>query len=164
MKQKWMLFIVVLLSLYSCAGNFSKGVKKDLSTGLSASYKGFSLEDVYMTDAKGNKMTSNEVALSTHFNIEASGVEHYTVDQGRVYPGCAIILTDKTGKEILNMADAFEEMKDGTTPDQANVLKATLNTGEPMVISETYHLSVRFYDKRNPENEIAATVDLKVIQ
>ena len=90
----------------------------------------------------------------------ATGVDYFSEKEGKVFPGCSIILIDKNKKEILNLPDAFADMTNGTTEAEAKTLQASLNTGEPMIAGETYHLHVRFYDKNKKENEIVADVEL----
>lgn len=160
MNRKIMLLAAICISLYSCSGGFSKGVKKDISTGLSASYNGFALEDIYLTDTKETRLSNNKIAMGSPLAVVATGVDHFVEKNGRVYPGCTIVLTDKAGKEVLNLPDAFADMKDGYTAAEAKVLQASLNTGDPMITGETYHLSVRFFDKNKKESEIVANVDL----
>lgn len=152
---------LLLLICFGC--NFSKGVKKDLSTGLSTSWNGFAVDDVYLT-VDGNKLSSNKVSLGKEILVVANGVENYEEKDNKVFPGCSIVLTDKEGKEILNVADAFADIKDGVAADKANMLTATLNTGSPMAVGETYHLKARFYDKQKEGSEIVATVDLLITE
>ncbi|OQY96878.1 MAG: hypothetical protein B6D37_01020 [Sphingobacteriales bacterium UTBCD1] len=154
--------IILLISLCmfsSC--HFSKGVKKDLNTGLSATYNGFEVDDIYLSDGNGTRLSNNKVTLGIPVKIVASGVKNFRLKEQNAYPGCTIILTDKNKKELLNLPDAFEG-QEGLAATQATELKATLNTGEPMVAGETYHLYVRFYDKESSENEIVSQVDIMV--
>lgn len=160
MKQKWILFATISLGLCSCSGGFSKGVKKDLTTGLSSSYNGFALDDIYLTNTKGSKLSDNKISLGTPLAIEVTGVDNFVEKDGKVFPGCTILLTDKAGKDILNLPDAFSEMTAGTSVAEAKTLQASVNTGSPMVVGETYHLSVRFFDKNKKESEIVSNVDL----
>jgi len=162
MYAKNILIFCILTLLVSCSGDFSKGVKQDLSTGLSTSYTGFSLEDIYLTDTKGTRLTDNKISIGSPLAVVAAGVDHFELKEGRVFPGCSILLTDKTGVEILKLPDAFEHVKDGYTKAEASVLSASLTTGAPMVAGETYHLSVRFYDKLKKDNEIVSSVDLRL--
>lgn len=157
-KISIILFTLSLSICFSC--NFSKGVKKDLGTGLSASYNGFGIDDIYLTDAAGNRLNNNKISLGSKIAIVATGVDYFSVKDGKVFPGCRIILTDKNKKEVLNLPDAFNEMTSGTTSAEAKTLQASLNTGDPMVVGKTYHLSVRFFDKNKKENEIVADVDI----
>ena len=159
MKQKQILISLLAIVIYSCGGGFSKGVKKDLSTGLSTSYNGFAVDEVYLT-VDENKLSNNKVALGKVVNIIANGVDYYQVKDGKVFPGCSILLTDTAGKEILNLPDAFADMKEGFESKKAGMLNATLNTGSPMAVGQTYHLKTRFYDKLKKESEIISEVDL----
>jgi hypothetical protein len=158
MKQKISLIaIFAMLIVTSC--HFSKGVKKDLSTGLSTSYNGFAVEEVYLS-VDGVKLSSNKIALGKEIHIIADGVDYYEEKEGKVFPGCSIILTDKTGKEILNLPDAFSDLSNGVDAAKAKALTATINTGSPMIVGETYHIKTRFFDKNNTSNEIISNVDV----
>ena len=158
MKKIIFLLINALFVVSSC--QFSKGVKKDLNTGLSTSYNGFALDDIYLADENGNRLNNNKITLGAKVLVVATGVDYFLEKEGKVFPGCRILLMDKNKKEILNLPDAFADMTNGTTATEAKTLQASLNTGDPMVIGETYHLSVRFYDKNKKENEIVADVEL----
>ncbi len=157
MKVKNFLIAAIII-LYSCSGGFSKGVKKDLSTGLSTSYNGFAVEDIYLA-VDDKKLSGNKIVLGKKVELIADGVDFYGVKDGKVNPGCRIILTDKTGKELLNLPDAFAEQA-ALDKTKAASLKATLTTGSPMQVGETYHLNVRFFDKYKNESEIVSDVDL----
>ena len=159
MKNLKMIFFLIPIIISSC--NFSKGVKKDLSTGLSASYTGFSIDDIYLAKEEV-RLNSNIISLGSRINIIATGVDNFAEKNGKVFPGCTISLTDKAGKEILNLPDAFADMVNGTTATEAKTLQATLTTGDPMVAGQTYHLKTRFFDKNKKENEIIADIDLLV--
>lgn len=160
--KKAVLFIIsiqLLTLLYSCS--YSKGVKKDLTTGLSTSYNGFSIEDVYLADGEEtNKASSNTLALGSKILIVVTGVGNYTVKDGKVFPGCTIILKDAAGKEILNLPDAFADQQDGLPAKEASTLKATLTTGDPMVVGQKYHFSAVFFDKLKKESTISSEVDV----
>lgn len=156
-----LIYAFPLLLLTACGGgSFSKGVKKDSTTGLNSSYNGFAVDDIYLTDDKGNKLTSNQVTLGNALLLVASGVENYKLVNGKAYPGCNIILTDKNKKELLNLADAFASLNEGIPAAEATELKATLTTGTTMQAGETYQLYVHFYDKKKPTSVITSTITL----
>jgi hypothetical protein len=143
MNYKVFLTLSIAIIFYSCSGGFSKGVKKDLRTGLLASYNGFSIEDIYLASAE-QRLNGNTIAMGTKVSITATGVENFSVKDGKVFPGCSMLLTDKSGKEILNLPDAFSAMVNGTTEAEAKILQASLTTGEPMITGKSYHLKARF--------------------
>jgi len=158
MKKSLYFAMAVLLI---CACNFSKGTKTDLITGLSTSYNGFAISDAYLAAEDGSRLKSNKIALGTNIQIAVTGVENFVAKDGKVFPGCMILLTDKqTNAEILKLDDAFADMADGTPVEKATLLHADLSTGSPMVAGTTYRLKTRFFDKNNPESEIVNEVDL----
>ena len=154
----FVLQLAIIFILSAC--QFSKGVKKDLNTGLSASYNGLAIDDIFLADESGNRLKQNKVKMGEKVFVIATGVDHFTEKEGKVFPGCQIILTDDKKSELLNLPDAFESMTAGTTPAEAKTLQASLNTGQPMVSGATYHLSVRFFDKQDKEKNIVSNVDL----
>src|ERR1035437_2610505 len=98
-KDTLLLLSLFLVMASSC--NFSKGVKKDLATGLSASYNGFSMDDIYLSSKDNNRLNNNTVTLGSPISIIVKGVDNFEEKDGKVFPGCMILLTDKSGKEIL---------------------------------------------------------------
>jgi len=152
------LLFAIFFILTSC--QFSKGVKKDLNTGLSASYNGLTIDDIFLTDEGGKRLSNNKIKLGEKVLMVVNGVDYFTEQGGKVFPGCQIILTDKDKNELLNLPDAFASQTNGTTPAEAKTLQASLNTGQPMVSGATYHLAVRFYDKKDKEKTISSDVDL----
>jgi len=159
-SKKKMLCIAALALFMISSCNFSKGVKKDLNTGLTASYNGAALEDIYLADSSENKLSSNKIKLGDKVMVLAKGVENFTIEDGKVFPGCHILVTDKNNKELLNLPDAFANLDKGMAAEDAKNMKGILYTGEPMAIGESYHLKVRFFDKKNTATEILANVDI----
>lgn len=154
--------ILLIISLSICLScNYSKGIKTDLTTGLSSSYNGFTVTDIYLT-VDNTKLSSNKISLGKEVVLVADGVDYYQEKDGKVFPGCRIILTDKSGKEILNLPDAFADQINGQDKNKAGLLSATITTGSPMRVGETYHLNVRFFDKNKNESEIISDVDLQM--
>lgn len=166
--MKSLLLILSIFLLMACGdgftAGFSKGIKADAKTGLTASYNGFALDDIYLADEKDNRLPDNKIGLGSKLAIVATGVNNFVEKNGKVFPGCTILLTGKDGQIILNIEDAFSDMTEGTVAKEAKVLKASLNTGAPMTVGETYHLQVLFYDKNKKENEIISNVDLLVTE
>lgn len=153
------IFCTVLIFLSAC--NFSVGTNKDLKTGLSISYNGFTVKEVYMTDQAGNRLSSNKIPLGSTMHVIANNVGGYTLKDGKAYPGCAITVTDKTGKIMGTLPDVLEEVsKNGLEPANATLLSTDIRLSPPFVVGQTYHLNVRFFDKQNAKSKITADVDL----
>ena len=81
--------------------NFSKEVKKDLNTGLSARYNGFTIDDIYLTDGNGNRLNNNKVDLGTKLLVVATGVDYYAEKNGKYFRAARSYLPTKTKKNCL---------------------------------------------------------------
>ena len=123
------LFLTILL--YSCKGGIKPfGKRVDLATGLSTNYTG-------MVPAETKMIMNNEVLnhadipLGEKFTIVNSGVEGLTVKNNQVSVGCSLLISDKSGKQILFEPDLF---KTGGVfhKDSASALQCKVNTGAPM--------------------------------
>jgi len=150
-----------LVMLVSTGCHFSVGTRKDFNTGLSMSYNGFAVNDVFLANRAGKHLKSNKVAMDSTFSIVAAGVENYTLKDGKAYPGCELMIKDKSGKVVGSSPDVMADLaKNGLAPEGATTLFATITLHHPFISGETYHVSVRFFDKQNAKNEIKADIDV----
>ncbi len=158
MKKQLIHFSLLILT----ACSFSKGVKKDLTTGVSTSYNGFAMESISLVDGSDKALTSNEVALDTKFSIVFEGIENYTLKNERAFPGLSLQVTDAQGKDIINEGDLLASYTDGVSTEDASVLRGSVTVGNPMVSGQTYHCKVRIFDKNKAESEIVSEMEFKV--
>jgi hypothetical protein len=151
--------IACTLVLWAC--NFSAGTKKDLATGLSYNYNGFSVDDVLLVGPDNMAMSTNQVQFNTTVAIVVQGLTNYELQDGKAFPGLMLSVTDKAGSAILSEADLFAD-SDGYSPVDAAILRGTVTVGDPMKLGERYHIKMRVWDKGKPENELTAEVDIEV--
>jgi hypothetical protein len=144
-----------------CSCNFSAGTKKDLTTGLSYNYNGFSVDEVLLVGPDNTPMSNSEVQLNTQVAIVVQGLANYELKGGKAFPGMMISVTDKQGTAIINEADLFKD-SEGYTPADAAILRGTVTVGDPMIAGETYHVKIHVWDKTKSENELTAEVDIEV--
>jgi hypothetical protein len=160
MKKQTSLLLALSAVLW-CSCNFSVGTKKDLLTGLSFNYNGFSVEEAYLAGPDDVPIKGNEVAMNSQVAIVLQGIENYTLKVGKAFPGLMLIVTDAQGNAVIDEADLFAATE-GYSATDASALRGTVTIGNPMESGETYHTKMRVWDKNNPANEITAEVDLKV--
>jgi hypothetical protein len=163
MKKSFLLnvfaFILSVVVLAGCQPGTE--TKKDPKTGLSSSYSGFKVRDIFLGNMFAQRLSSNKIALNSNFLIIATGVENYTLKNGRAYPGCEITIKDKTGKVMAHIDDVMAEVsKNGLTPFNASTLSARAALSSPYVKGETYHVAVRFFDRQNEKNKITSDIDI----
>ena len=155
----------IIMLIYCCtaltACNFSKGAKKDLSTGLSYNYNGFSVRNVLLIDASGTPLSSNKVSLNTRVSVAALGIINYGLKDGKVYPGMMLAVTDQQGIPVIKSADLFAGGK-GYPPAGATELRGDITIAQPMASGQAYHVNVRIWDKVKAGNEIDAEAELVV--
>lgn len=156
------LFLLACCALFVTACNFSAGTNKDLSTGLSYSYYGFSVEKVVLVDSENSIKSDNEVVMNSKVAIAVEGLSNYTLKDNKAYPGLQLLVTDKQGSAVVNETDLFSDTE-GYPAEDAAFLRGTVTIGEPMKAGETYHVKVRIWDKNKTDNELTAEVDLVVL-
>lgn len=152
-------YLASILLLSSC--NFSVGTKTNLGTGLSINYSGFSVDEAYLVDANNQVKSDNEVELGSQVAIVLEGITNYELKDGNAQPGMMLKVVDANGTAVIDEADLFAG-GDGYSPEDAAILRGTVTVGDPMKADETYHVSMRIWDKNKPESEITAEVDIDV--
>lgn len=156
MKNTLVWIVIAMLAL-SC----SVGTRKDLVTGMSISYNGFSVGEANLVNGDNQVTTSNEVSMGEKMAIVVNDVEGYQEKEGRVFPVLDLLVTDKDGGVALEGSDILAS-DEGYLPEDASVLRGTITVGNPMRSGETYHAKMTITDKLKPESVITVEVDLIV--
>lgn len=155
--MRYFMLLIGCVLLAAC----SKGIKKDLTTGLTTSYNGFAVEEILLVDSADQTLTSTQVPLDSRFSIVMQGIANYELKDAKAFPGLSMQVTDKQGNAIINEADLFGG-SEGYSEQDASVLRATVTVGSPMQSGETYHCKVRVFDKNKAESEIVCELDFSV--
>ena len=121
------------------------GIKKDFSTGLVTKYSGLVPSKANMV-MNGEELHHSDIPLGESFSIINEDIKGFIVKDGKVSVGCALRITDTTGKELLNEPDLFKE-RPTFQPDSARTLRCQVNTGQPMDWDQKYAVTVVFWDK-----------------
>lgn len=161
-KMRYISLISPVISLLmGCNGcHFSKGFSKDLTTTLSVRYNGFTIGRFLLTDNNNRPLDDNRVRGDIPFRIVGNGIEGYTTEEGKVFPGCALTITDPTGKQILEIRDLFADNSEGISSKDAANIAAIFTIPAQAGVGKKFHVQSRIFDKKNPENEIIATANV----
>ena len=62
---------------------------------------------------------------------------------GKVSVGCSLVITDESGKTLMNEPDLFKG-NDLFDKDKARYLRCAVSTGEPMETDAYYFVRARF--------------------
>jgi hypothetical protein len=152
--------VLVVVSIASCNGQVSVGIKKDLKTGLTAKYNNLEPEKVMLV-MNDEVLNHTDIPLGESFMLVNDNVKGLKEKDGKVSVGCSLVIKDKNGKELLNEPDLLKGDA-GVFSKDITYLKCTVNTGEPMQWEETYAVNVIFWDK-NGTGKIENTVNIRAI-
>jgi len=139
------------------------GVKKDLLTGLSIKYNGFTVEESFL--AKGsNKTTDVKIKPGEKISLVFTGVTGFKEIEGMAYPGASIMVVDSKGKTVLEVTDLFASY-DSTGVGTKLVEEAlSIEFTAPSTGSEkgdTYNWKSRVWDKKGT-SELTCELQLVV--
>ncbi len=162
MKKNKIIFgalIMALLLAFSC----SVGVKKDLLSGLSIKYNGFTVAESYLV--KNDKRTTDvKIKGGEKMSLVFTGVSGFKAVEGMAYPGASILVVDNKGKTVLDIADLFSSY-DSTGVETKLVEEAlSIEFTAPTEGSEKgdkYTWKSRVWDKKGT-SEITCELQLEV--
>lgn len=159
MAKNIIIFILSVVYLTSC--NFSKGIKTDLTTGLTYSYNGFKLEDITVLDSHQKALTSNQLPEGSVLYFQMSNVGNYTVVDGKVYLGCSMKITDSNNSILYSDDDLYKNAEEFDVNKARNPI-VSARLASPLTAGNTYTVEIHFYDKKKSENVIDASVKIEL--
>ncbi len=149
--------VISCLALTACS--ISGGRSKDLATGLTYRYAHCSVRDVQLVDTRNIPFTSNIVHMGATFLVSATGIQNFTLTDGKAYTGCELTLKDRFNKTVARVPDILESSaKDGISTPGPLDLAATITMSPPLMSGETYTITARFFDKKEVKREVVAEV------
>ncbi len=152
---------LALISLFFLTTACQVGVNSDLITGLTYNYQGLGVEEVVLS-LDGQRLQSNEFASQSQVYMNFLGVNGFKQENGKVFPGLSVKVTDQAGNTILEAADLFTQYEtEGLAAQNAQELSSNLTIGAPMEVGNSYNWAVKIWDKRG-EGSIDANMDFSV--
>jgi hypothetical protein len=150
-----MLLLIAVVSACS-AQEPATGMVKDITTGLSASYKNIKPGKVLLV-MNDEIIHHTDIPLGESFYLVNNNIKGLTVKEGKVAVGCALTIKNKAGKTLLHSDDLFNR-NDTFKKDSVSFLRCKVSTGNPMKWEEKYYVTVIFWDKYGTgriENKVA---------
>lgn len=144
MKTKISVFLLAL-TLGAC--NFSKSVKVDLLTGLTASGDLISCDDVYLT-VNDQKVNSNTFTYGSEFYLNFNKIDGFKRENERVFPGMDLFVTNPAGDTLLLSKDLYKNYPDGINLSEL-LLQAKITVATPIHSNGDYDLTVKIWDKKD---------------
>jgi len=156
MKTTLILFFLFLV-LNSC--NFSKSVKKDLTSGLSSTGNNISCEDVYLT-VNNERTTRNLFIYGETFFLNFSDVKGFTKENGNVFPEMNLVVVNPAGDTVMQTNDLMSKYADGMNYSPL-LLTADLTLAAPIKSKAEYTVFVNIWDRKG-KGTFRTKLDFKV--
>lgn len=124
---------------------------------------GLSASEIFLSGDKSTKVPHNKFKMGSSAYIVFRGLEGFTVENGKVFPGCEVTLISKGGETALQEDDILQKYTDGVPAEAASMLFAGASLNNP-VEKGTYLMKVRIFDKKNATKEIKTETEIEVIE
>ena len=163
MRKRISILLLLLPAVILSSCSFHKGAKEKPAIGLSYSYSGITVSDVKLYDSyRDNPLIGKKIPYGNTLYVAVEGISKLTVENGRVYPGCEVTVTDLNGNIALQGKDLYPA--EGYTVEESATLYLEITMAAPVVAGETYKTTARIYDKKNPEKGVDITIESEVAE
>ena len=153
--------VYILITGLLCACSFSKGVKKDLVTGLYYNYNGFKIENVIACNIYHEVLTSNNLPERSVLLLVFKNIHGYVVENGLVSMGCSLEVSDIEGNILLSYDD-FYKNSENVTEEKAKDIQVRVTLANPIVANKTYLVKASLFDKKNDKNRVNVEMNVNV--
>jgi hypothetical protein len=154
-------FIVILVSAVLTGCKFSKSAEKNFISGLTSAGSDLSCKDVYMK-VNDERISRSTFSYGETFYICFDDVKGFTSENGYVFPGMGIVITDKGGDTLMMAEDLYEEYTNGMNFSPLQ-LTADLTVADPIRSKGEYTLTINIWDKKGTGTFISK-LDFKVAE
>jgi hypothetical protein len=154
-------FIIILLLFALTGCKFSKSIKKDLVSGLTSTGSDLSCEDIWLS-VNDEKITRNSFIYGETFIILFNDIQGFATENGYVFPGMEIIITDQEGDTMMYSDDLYSGYTEGMNYSPLQ-LSADFTVATPIKSKGEYSLSVKIWDKKG-EGTFKSRLDFDVTE
>ncbi len=124
---------------------------------------GITYDEIYLFSQENDKaITDGIIAFNDNVYFMIEGLKGFNVDNGFVFPGLSILVTDSNKNEIINSADLFSDYTENgvATSDFVSRVSAHIKiTGEKC--NNPLHCELNLWDKKG-DGKIRVTTNLTV--
>jgi hypothetical protein len=157
--KKVLTVILVSAALTGC--KFSKSVEKNIISGLTSAGSDLSCKDVYLK-VNDEKISRSTFSYGETFIICFDDVKGFTSENGYVFPGMGIVITDRAGETLMMAEDLYNRYTDGMNFSPLQ-LTADLTVADPIRSKGEYTLTINIWDKKGTGTFISK-FDFKVTE
>jgi len=150
---------IILISILLTGCKFRKSVEKDIASGLTSAGDEITCEDVYLT-VNNERITRNSFIYGEIIYINFNDVKGFAKENGKVFPGLVISVTNQAGDTVWKTADLYSQYTEGFDYSPLN-LTADLTVAAPMQSKGEYSLFIDIRDSKG-EGKFETKFDFKV--
>jgi hypothetical protein len=150
---------IILISMLLTGCKFSKSVKKDLASGLTATGEDITCEDVYLT-VNNERTTRNSFIYGETFYMNFDDVKGFARENGNVFPGLVMTVINQAGDTIWKTDDLYSKSTEGFNYSPL-ILNADLTVAAPIQSKNEYSLFIDIWDKKG-KGKFKTKFDFKV--
>jgi len=150
---------IILISILLTGCKFRKSVEKDIASGLTSAGDEITCEDVYLT-VNNERITRNSFIYGEIIYINFNDVKGFAKENGKVFPGLVISVTNQAGDTVWKTADLYSQYTEGFDYSPLN-LTADLTVAAPMQSKGEYSLFIDIRDSKG-EGKFKTKFDFKV--
>ena len=144
MKFKITILAICIMILSGCS--FRASINKNLITGLTTKGSGLSCDDVYLM-LNNEKIERTTYIYGETVYINFNDIEGFKKENGFVFPGMQMIITNEEGKSVMKIDDLYAKKTEGINIFPL-LLRAHLTIGNPMYSGKKYKLYMKIWDKK----------------
>ncbi|MES2590188.1 MAG: hypothetical protein V4622_14515 [Bacteroidota bacterium] len=144
--MKYLFILSTCIYLFTSC-NSSVSFKKNASNGLTTSGHNLSCEEanIFINDEPFNE---NEIVYGEDVSFKFMGINGFKSENGMVFPGMKVVITNSKGEEIVKFDDLYDDKK--SLPDNNElILTANLTFAKPLVSGEKYKAEILIWDKKS---------------
>ncbi|AFH50827.1 Hypothetical protein IALB_3124 [Ignavibacterium album JCM 16511] len=156
MKKLFFAFLIILLT-FGC--DTKKSVHKDLITGLSTEGDGLSCEEVTILSG-GKTIQRKSFIFGEEITFNFSNIEGFKEEDGKIFPGMSIVISDKNNDTIIKSDDAYQKYSEGISLMPV-ILKSDLTLARPIHSGNSYSLFINIWDKKD-DGKFSAEMNFEV--
>jgi hypothetical protein len=138
----------------------SKSAEKNFSSGLQTKGDDLTCDDVYLS-VNNEKTSKTTFIYGQKFRMNFTDIKGFKGENGYVFPGMQIFITDRSGDPVLRSDDLYQKYSDGLNLSPL-LLHADLTAASPISSGNEYTLIVNIWDKKG-KGTFTGEVDFKIV-
>jgi len=154
------LFVTIIVFAILTGCNTGKSVEKNFLSGLQTKSDNLTCDNVYLS-VNDEKTSQTTFVYGQKFKMNFTDIKGFKGENGNVFPGMQIFITDKSGDTVLHSDDLYQKYTDGLNISPL-LLHADFTAASPISSGNEYTMIVNIWDKKG-KGTFTGEVDFKIV-